>query len=103
MRSVDRWSFAILTVGIAQLVLGAVLLSFQNPPASIQDFVDGNQSARIQALESLRIPERLAVLERIAEDGDTTRRLLYGVMAAVVASLITQGLQIKSQRSRRSE
>lgn len=102
MRSTDRWSFAILTVGVVQLVLGAALLSFQNPP-SVQDFVDANQSSRIQALESLRIPERLAVLERIAEDGDTTRRLLYGVMAAVVASLITQGLQIKSQRSRRSE
>lgn len=96
----DRWGATLLLSGLLASSISLVIAGQARSP--MQEFIDRDQSGRITTIESLRIPERLAVLERIAQDSAEQRTLIYGVMATLACSLIVQILQIRSNVSRRS-
>jgi hypothetical protein len=100
IRSTDRWSIRILLLGLLTGMTITTMAAWQ-PPITVQDYIDRDQSSRLARLENMNISERLTVLERIATESDRTRALLYGVMATVVTSLIAQAIQIRGQRNRR--
>lgn len=68
---------------------------------TFQEQVNLDTSRRLTNLERLDIGSRLAVLEKAASEAGELRKLLYGVMAGLIGSLLAQIIQIRDAHRRR--
>ena len=105
MNAAGRWSTRLLFVAICGLLVFVFVVRVSTQAqAVINERFERRATtneARIQALEALNLPARLAILETQAAESSETRKLIYGVIATVIASLLAQLIQIRDQRRAR--
>ena len=114
MRKADKLALIVLFCTAMQLVVGVLVVRAQR--AGGDGVVSSYQHAevrmsqqavgeRLAQLESLRLSERLAVLEKSAgEVSDLLseiRKLAYGVIASVFGMIVAQAIQIRDAFKRR--
>src|SRR5690348_12205830 len=105
-RRSDSIALAIVYVTLFQLGVGFVWVRTVHGQSQevINDRLENRQQAfenRIQAIEQMNLPVRLAVLEKGAEELAEVRKLIYGVFLSLVGILIAQIVQIRGQRKMR--
>lgn len=110
-RREDRAAILLLWLTLGHLAIAASVV--RSVGAQSQDVINdrltvaqqGN-TARIATLEQLRIPERLAVLEKSVatseENWTEVRRLGYSIVLSIIGLIATQLVQIRGQRRHRN-
>ena len=112
MRRSDKYSLVVVAVTAVQLAVGTwftVITNGQSQDVINSQVVSGITSTehRLDNLEALNLPVRIAVLEKLATDATETRdeikKLTYGIIVTLFGVLVTQFIQIKGQRRDRNE
>lgn len=105
MRLGDRLLIAVLLATIAVSICGTALVHVQ---AQSQELINERLvvtqhglELRMSAIEALRLSERLAVLERGANEVEEIKKVALGIFAAVIVGLVAQIVQIRNHSSRR--
>lgn len=114
-RQADVIREAACWVILFQLIVGVSIVQWSAASAraqsqeTINDRLANRQAVnenRIQTLEQLNIPARLALLEEAAKDSKESsreiRQLAYGILATLLGMVITNILSIRESRKRRS-
>lgn len=97
-------ALSVLYFALVQLAVGTTATrTYMNAQSAPVDLVverlatrQAGIDTRLTHVEGLRVPERLAVLERAADDARETRRLMYGVIITLLGSVVAQIIQIRA-------